>query len=174
MPSLSGESSVNSGNSSVKERNNGKSQSKPSFSHSIRARTRTDDVLCTDASLASDVPSPSLSHLAPSSSADGIVPAAPDSNSANFTFADLYLSGMVMQGLTRAGYERPSPIQLKAIPLGRFGVDVIAQAKSGTGKTIVFCVIALECVKLDLCVPQVKDHIRWDRGMFLFQVYINV
>lgn len=51
-------------------------------------------------------------------------------------------------------YLKPSPIQLKAIPLGRFGVDVIAQAKSGTGKTCVFSVISLEAVSFTNPLPQ--------------------
>eukprot|EP01102_Stenamoeba_stenopodia_P017166 TRINITY_DN6112_c0_g1_i5.p1 TRINITY_DN6112_c0_g1~~TRINITY_DN6112_c0_g1_i5.p1 ORF type:complete len:584 (+),score=157.59 TRINITY_DN6112_c0_g1_i5:1-1752(+) len=59
-------------------------------------------------------------------------------------FSELMLNPDVLRGLTEAGYEKPSPIQLKAIPLGRFGVDLLAQAKSGTGKTCVFGVIALE------------------------------
>ena len=37
-------------------------------------------------------------------------------------FSELMLSKEVYQGLCEAGYERPSPIQLQAIPLGRFGV----------------------------------------------------
>lgn len=38
----------------------------------------------------------------------------------------------------------PSPIQLRAIPLARCGKDLFIQAKSGTGKTIVFVVGILE------------------------------
>jgi len=37
------------------------------------------------------------------------------------TFTGLLLSEPVLQGLKRAGFERPSPIQIKAIPLGRCG-----------------------------------------------------
>lgn len=37
------------------------------------------------------------------------------------TFASLLLHPSVQQGLTLAGFERPSPIQIKAIPLGRCG-----------------------------------------------------
>ncbi|KAG0226683.1 DEAD (Asp-Glu-Ala-Asp) box polypeptide 20 [Actinomortierella wolfii] len=59
-------------------------------------------------------------------------------------FSSLISSPLLLRGLTAAGYQRPSPIQLKAIPLGRLGLDIIAQAKSGTGKTIVFSVIAIE------------------------------
>lgn len=62
----------------------------------------------------------------------------------NIDFAGLLLSDRVLQGLKSSGFEKPSPIQLKAIPLGRCGLDLIVQAKSGTGKTCVFSVIALE------------------------------
>lgn len=61
-------------------------------------------------------------------------------------FTDLKLSAAVLRGLCEFGFARPSPIQARAIPLGRFGVDLIAQAKSGTGKTCVFAVVALELV----------------------------
>lgn len=61
-------------------------------------------------------------------------------------FSSLVSNPALLQGLVQAGYQRPSPIQLKTIPLGRLGLDLIAQAKSGTGKTIVFSVIAIESV----------------------------
>ncbi|KAL5111089.1 putative ATP-dependent RNA helicase DDX20 [Taenia crassiceps] len=62
------------------------------------------------------------------------------------SFADMGLSVDVLQGLQTAGFRRPSPVQVKAIPLGRLGVDMIVQAKSGTGKTVVFAVITLEAI----------------------------
>ncbi|KAF8984238.1 DEAD (Asp-Glu-Ala-Asp) box polypeptide 20 [Entomortierella lignicola] len=61
-------------------------------------------------------------------------------------FSSLVQHPALLTGLVEAGYQRPSPIQLKAIPLGRLGLDLIAQAKSGTGKTIVFSVIAIEAI----------------------------
>lgn len=64
----------------------------------------------------------------------------------NVSFKDLFLSENVLSGLNKAGFHRPSPIQLNAIPFGRCGLDLIVQAKSGTGKTCVFSVIALEAV----------------------------
>ncbi|XP_076817037.1 uncharacterized protein LOC143462679 [Clavelina lepadiformis] len=64
--------------------------------------------------------------------------------SENVTFSELLLSDNVLSGLTKSGFYKPSPIQLKAIPLGRCGLDLVVQAKSGTGKTCVFSVIALE------------------------------
>ncbi|EDV29008.1 uncharacterized protein TRIADDRAFT_19042 [Trichoplax adhaerens] len=70
-------------------------------------------------------------------------------------FASLLLSQNVLRGLRDAGYIKPSPIQLKSIPVARCGLDLIAQAKSGTGKTCVFVVVALEIVDLTICSPQV-------------------
>lgn len=37
-------------------------------------------------------------------------------------FSSLLLSKSVLKGLTDAGFQKPSPIQLKAIPLGRCGL----------------------------------------------------
>ena len=37
------------------------------------------------------------------------------------TFSVLLLSEPVLQGLSLAGFDKPSPIQIKAIPLGRCG-----------------------------------------------------
>ncbi|KAF9340236.1 DEAD (Asp-Glu-Ala-Asp) box polypeptide 20 [Linnemannia elongata] len=61
-------------------------------------------------------------------------------------FSSLVSNPVLLKGLTESGYQRPSPIQLKTIPMGRLGLDMIAQAKSGTGKTVVFSVIAIETV----------------------------
>ena len=69
-------------------------------------------------------------------------------------FDELPLSASVLRGLAEAGFTRPSPIQARAIPLGRFGVDLIAQAKSGTGKTLVFVTIALELIQPNQPAPQ--------------------
>lgn len=37
-------------------------------------------------------------------------------------FSSLLLSKPVLEGLSASGFQRPSPIQLKAIPLGRCGL----------------------------------------------------
>ncbi|KAI8378046.1 P-loop containing nucleoside triphosphate hydrolase protein [Radiomyces spectabilis] len=70
-------------------------------------------------------------------------------------FSTLIRNSLLLKGLGQSGYAKPSPIQLQAIPLGRLGVDLIAQAKSGTGKTVVFSVIAIEAVNLSVKQPQV-------------------
>uniref|UniRef100_A0A8C1SH34 Probable ATP-dependent RNA helicase DDX20 n=1 Tax=Cyprinus carpio TaxID=7962 RepID=A0A8C1SH34_CYPCA len=70
-------------------------------------------------------------------------------------FSSLLLSKPVLEGLSASGFHRPSPIQLKAIPLGRCGLDLIVQAKSGTGKTCVFTTIALDSLILENTTTQV-------------------
>jgi superfamily II DNA/RNA helicase len=60
------------------------------------------------------------------------------------TFSDLPLHGDVARALKAMRFLRPSPIQLHALPVALFGNDVIGQAKSGTGKTAVFGVAAIE------------------------------
>ena len=39
----------------------------------------------------------------------------------NVDFSALLLSDRVLKGLQKAGFRKPSPIQLEAIPMGRFG-----------------------------------------------------
>ncbi|CAF4925347.1 unnamed protein product [Pieris macdunnoughi] len=65
------------------------------------------------------------------------------------TFGTLMLSKNVLDGLTSCGFYKPSPIQLLGIPLGKLGFDLILEAKSGTGKTVVFTTIALQKLNLD-------------------------
>lgn len=54
------------------------------------------------------------------------------------TFADLGLSEALLKSLRDVGYEAPSPIQEITIPAMLRGVDVIAQAQTGSGKTAAF------------------------------------
>ncbi|XP_072743488.1 uncharacterized protein [Anoplolepis gracilipes] len=71
------------------------------------------------------------------------------------TFFQMGLPEDILDGLTVAGFKRPSPVQLKAIPLGRCGFDLIIRAKSGTGKTVVFGAVALEILDIQISSPQV-------------------
>ena len=53
-------------------------------------------------------------------------------------FSNLDLSPALAEAVTRLGYERPTPIQVSAIPAIRRGSDVLARAQTGTGKTAAF------------------------------------
>lgn len=52
----------------------------------------------------------------------------------------------ILRGIYSYGFEKPSPIQSKAILPIQNGLDIIAQAQSGTGKTAAFTVGALSRV----------------------------
>ena len=54
------------------------------------------------------------------------------------TFDDLGLSPEVLEAVKLAGYETPSPIQAKAIPVLLQGVNLLGTAQTGTGKTAAF------------------------------------
>lgn len=54
------------------------------------------------------------------------------------TFADLGLSSSVLKAVNDLGYTTPTPVQEQAIPLVLDGHDIIAAAKTGTGKTAAF------------------------------------
>ena len=53
-------------------------------------------------------------------------------------FADLKLNPKILQAVKEAGYEKPTPIQEKAIPAALDGKDVLGIAQTGTGKTASF------------------------------------
>lgn len=74
--------------------------------HELESKERTDDVMLGDYSLQSS----------------NSVAAIP-------SFADMGLSMAVLRGLHAAGFQRPSPVQVKAIPLGRLGIDLIVQVR---------------------------------------------
>ncbi|MFZ1479752.1 MAG: DEAD/DEAH box helicase, partial [Paracoccaceae bacterium] len=53
-------------------------------------------------------------------------------------FSDLALDPRVLQAISDAGYETPTPIQAQAIPHALEGRDVLGIAQTGTGKTASF------------------------------------
>jgi ATP-independent RNA helicase DbpA len=53
-------------------------------------------------------------------------------------FSTLPLSGAVLDNLQRLGYLHMTPIQAASLPLALAGKDLIAQAKTGSGKTAAF------------------------------------
>jgi len=61
-------------------------------------------------------------------------------------FRSLGLSAATMAAVDRAGYEVPTPVQAGLIPRALAGVDVLGQARTGTGKTAAFALPILEAV----------------------------
>lgn len=70
------------------------------------------------------------------------------------TFDELNLKSELLRGIYGYGFEKPSPIQQKAIlPIVK-GHDIIAQAQSGTGKTATFAIGTLQLVDTSLDTVQ--------------------
>ena len=93
------------------------------------------------------------------------------------SFHQLGLPDWLVSGLNKAGFEQPSPIQAKAIPLARYGADLIVQAKAGTGKTCVFAVAALETVDVTIKSPQVglfNKHQCNDFGVQVKKIWTSI
>ena len=53
-------------------------------------------------------------------------------------FNDLGLSEELLTGIQKLGFEKPSPIQAKTIPLALTGVDLLGLSQTGSGKTAAF------------------------------------
>ncbi|GLU16619.1 hypothetical protein SLE2022_330440 [Rubroshorea leprosula] len=62
-------------------------------------------------------------------------------------FESLNLSPNVYRGVKKKGYRVPTPIQRKTMPLILAGNDVVAMARTGSGKTAAFLVPMLEKLK---------------------------
>ena len=67
-----------------------------------------------------------------------IPPENTDSLADTLKFDDLGLSPEVLEGVQKAGFETPSPIQAKAIPIFLSGKNLLGTAQTGTGKTAAF------------------------------------
>ena len=65
------------------------------------------------------------------------------------TFQDLSLAQPVLKTLAEVGYEIPTPIQERTIPLMLAGRDVLGQAQTGTGKTAAFALPLLSRMELE-------------------------
>lgn len=71
------------------------------------------------------------------------------------SFDDMGLPEALLRGIYAHGFERPSAIQRRAIVPMMSGIDMIAQAQSGTGKTGTFSTAALSRIDPTIKAPQV-------------------
>jgi len=66
------------------------------------------------------------------------------------SFDELGLDERILRGIYAAGFEKPSPVQEKAIKPMMLGRDVLAQAQSGTGKTGTFVIGGISRINSEL------------------------
>ena len=71
------------------------------------------------------------------------------------SFDSLDIKENILRGIYAYGFEKPSIIQHKAIPIINSGKDIIAQAQSGTGKTGAFSIGVLNNIDFSLNETQV-------------------
>lgn len=66
------------------------------------------------------------------------------------TFSEIGVSEPIQRALTAEGYQHPTPIQSKAIPVILSRKDLLGCAQTGTGKTAAFCIPILQLLSADL------------------------
>ena len=70
-------------------------------------------------------------------------------------FQNFDLNDEVLRGIVKKGYKNPTPIQRKGIPIVLEGKDVVAMARTGSGKTACFLLPILTFLKEhDTCGPR--------------------
>ncbi len=68
----------------------------------------------------------------------------------SLVFDQLGLEEALLKGVKEAGFEHPTDIQAKLIPIAMTGQDVIGQARTGTGKTAAFGLPLLSQAQTDV------------------------
>lgn len=71
------------------------------------------------------------------------------------TFADLGICPEILEAIDVMGFDTPSAIQAKAIPIAISGSDIVGQSHTGSGKTLAFVIPALEAIDANDKCPQV-------------------
>jgi len=93
-------------------------------------------------------------------------------------FNDFNLKKEILRRLEEIGFEKPSPIQEKAIPVVLEGRDVVAQAQTGTGKTAAFGLPILSKMqkgeKALVITPTRELAIQVSEEIFRFGKYLGV
>ena len=101
-------------------------------------------------------------------------------------FRDFLLKPELLRAISDCGFEHPSEIQHECIPQALLGLDILAQAKSGMGKTAVFVLATLQqlepvddqvlvlvmCHTRELAFQICKEYHRFSK--LLFEVKIAV
>lgn len=64
-------------------------------------------------------------------------------------FKDLGISESIVNVLSKNGISTPTPIQKESINIVKNGCDIIAQAQTGTGKTLAFLLPLFENISID-------------------------
>ncbi|HIQ51358.1 MAG TPA: DEAD/DEAH box helicase, partial [Nautiliaceae bacterium] len=93
-------------------------------------------------------------------------------------FSDFNLKEEILKRLEEIGFEKPSPIQERAIPLILQKKDIVAQAQTGTGKTAAFGLPILSMLdknqKALIITPTRELAIQVSEEIFRFGKYLGI
>jgi len=73
-----------------------------------------------------------------------------DKSIIEYSFEDLDINDDLLRGIYSYGFEKPSKIQYKSLPIFDSGKDMIAQSQSGTGKTGAFSIGILNNIDIKI------------------------
>lgn len=65
---------------------------------------------------------------------------------ATFASFNHLLDGRILRALADMGFARPTLVQTKAIPLALENRDILARARTGSGKTAAYCIPVVQKV----------------------------
>lgn len=60
------------------------------------------------------------------------------------TFSSFDLDSRLVRALAKLKFTNPTLVQAKAIPLALQGVDILARARTGSGKTAAYCLPVIQ------------------------------
>lgn len=86
-----------------------------------------------------------------------------DSNSTFSSFAHL-LDARILRSLADIGFARPTLVQTKVLPIALEGRDILARARTGSGKTAAYCIPIVQKILSAKSVGVLKysgHHVRY-------------
>jgi ATP-dependent RNA helicase DDX56/DBP9 len=75
----------------------------------------------------------------------------------SFTSLSDVLDARLLRALADLGFARPTLVQAKAIPLALEGRDILARARTGSGKTAAYCIPVVQKI---LSAKAVGDELK--------------
>ena len=87
---------------------------------------------------------------------------------ATFTSFSHILDPRILRALADAGFARPTLVQAKAIPLALENRDILARARTGSGKTAAYCIPVVQKI---LSAKSVGGFCHWIFGFHVIESY---
>ena len=82
------------------------------------------------------------------------------------TFRELEIAEPILKAICEKGYEKPTPIQEKGIPVALRGGDMLGIAQTGTGKTATFAIPILQHLLVERSTES-RSEARGSKGRFV-------